>query len=436
MTLFIYSIKILFLKSNGYSYFYIMKGKAKFYVILILGMLSAIGPFSNDMYLPGFPDIAKSLDTTVAHVALSLSSFFIGISFGQLIYGPLLDRFGRKKPLYFGVSLYLLASVGCAMATSVNALIAMRLIQALGGCAGMVAARALVRDIFPVEENAKIFSLLMLVIGVSPLIAPTLGGYVTALVGWQYIFIILAGMSAFMLVALHFFLPEGRQPDTDISLKPMEIGRNFLVVLKEPQFYTYVLTGSMAAAGLYAYIAGSPYVFMNIFKVSEKQYGWIFALAAMGLIASSQLNSVLLQKFKSEQIIKVALTCQFITGILLVTGTVMNLLELFSTIILIVIFLCCQGFIFPNSSALSMAPFTRNAGSASAAMGCIQMGIGTLSSAMVSMLSNGTALPMAAVMAGCSGMALMALLTGSKKISYRASVELVEEESAEMISTS
>ena len=188
-----------------------MKGKEKFFVILILGMLSAIGPFSIDMYLPGFPDIAKDLHTTVAHVALSLSSFFIGISFGQLIYGPLLDRFGRKKPLYFGISIYLVASVGCAMATSANALIALRLVQALGGCAGMVAARALVRDIFPVEENAKIFSLLMLVIGVSPLIAPTLGGYVTATIGWQYIFIILATMSVFALAAVHFFLPEGRE---------------------------------------------------------------------------------------------------------------------------------------------------------------------------------------------------------------------------------
>jgi DHA1 family bicyclomycin/chloramphenicol resistance-like MFS transporter len=388
------------------------------------------------MYLPGFPDIAKDLNTTVAHVALSLSSFFIGISFGQLIYGPLLDRFGRKKPLYFGISLYLLASVGCAMATSANALIGMRLVQALGGCAGMVAARALVRDIFPVEENAKIFSLLMLVIGVSPLIAPTLGGYVTAMVGWQYIFIILAGMSALMLLALHFFLPEGREADTGISLKPIEIGKKFLVVIKEPQFHTYVFTGSMAAAGLYAYIAGSPYVFMNIFKVSEKQYGWIFAAAAMGLIASSQFNSVLLRKFKSEQIIKVALAAQFISGILLVAGTATGFLELFSTIILIVIFLCCQGCIFPNSSALSMAPFSRNAGSASAVMGCIQMGIGTVSSAMVSMLSNGTALPMAAVMAGCSAIALLVLLTGTKKIRYRASIEMVEEESAEMLSTS
>jgi DHA1 family bicyclomycin/chloramphenicol resistance-like MFS transporter len=144
-----------------------MTSKKYFLLILILGTLSAIGPFSIDMYLPGFPSIAADLHTTVAKVSLSLSSFFIGISAGQLLYGPLLDRFGRKNPLYFGLSLYIIASVGCAMAVSPNALIGFRFLQAIGGCAGMVASRAMVRDIFPVNENAKIFSLLMLVVGVS-----------------------------------------------------------------------------------------------------------------------------------------------------------------------------------------------------------------------------------------------------------------------------
>src|SRR4051812_4397157 len=154
-----------------------MEERSKFSIILILGLLSAIGPFSIDMYLPGFPAIAVALHTTVARVSLSLSSFFIGISAGQFLYGPLLDRFGRKRPLYIGLTAYLLATVGCALATSVNALIVLRLLQALGGCVGMVASRAMVRDLFDVKDNARVFSLLMLVIGVSPLVAPTLGGY-------------------------------------------------------------------------------------------------------------------------------------------------------------------------------------------------------------------------------------------------------------------
>ncbi|MEP7318745.1 MAG: multidrug effflux MFS transporter, partial [Panacibacter sp.] len=334
-----------------------MKGKDKFLVIVILGLLSAIGPFSIDMYLPGFPDIAADLHSTVAHVSLSLSSFFIGISFGQLIYGPLIDRFGRKKPLYAGLFVYLIASVGCAFASSVNALIALRLVQALGGCAGMVTSRALVRDIFPVTENAKIFSLLMLVVGVSPIIAPTLGGYVTAAFGWRYVFAVLAIIAVLILVAIHYALPEGRKADTGLSLHPKKIGSGFLSVLKEPQFYTYVFTGSVASAGLYTYISGSPYVFMQLYHITEKQYGWVFALIAMGLIGASQLNSVLLKNYKSEQIIKAALLCQAATGLVLFTGTLFGWLELFSTIFFIFIFLCCQGFIFPNSSALSLAPF-------------------------------------------------------------------------------
>jgi MFS transporter, DHA1 family, multidrug resistance protein len=398
-------------------------------------MLSAIGPFSIDMYLPGFPAIAADLHSTVAHISLSLSSFFIGISAGQLLYGPLLDRFGRKLPLYFGLSLYIIASIGCAFAATADSLIWLRLFQALGGCVGMVASRALVRDLFPVEENAKVFSLLMLVVGVSPIIAPTLGGYVTAALGWKYVFFVLTFMGVFNLVAVHFFLPEGREADKTFSLAPPVILRRFSDVLREPQFYTYALTGSIAAAGLYAYISGSPYVFMEIFHVSEKQYGWIFALIALGLIGSSQVNSVLLKNFSSQQIIKVAMICQTVTGLLLFSLTYFHLLEVFSTIFLIFIFLCCQGFTFPNTSALSLAPFSKSAGSASAMLGGIQMAIGASTSALVSLLSNHTALPMTGVMAGCAFTSLAILLIGRRIIRFNASTADVEEESIDMITT-
>src|SRR5882724_10303651 len=361
---------------------------SRFLLILILGLLSAVGPFSIDMYLPGFPSIAADLGTTVAKVTLSLSSFFIGISVGQFLYGPLLDKYGRKKPLYIGVSVYLVASIGCALAHSVELLIALRLIQALGACAGLVASRAMVRDLFQVHENARIFSLLMLVVGISPIVAPTLGGYITAAFGWKYIFIVLAFIAAVILAAVHFVLPESRKPDRELSLRPIPIIKGFIRVFREPQFYTYALTGAIASAGLYAYIAGSPFVFMELFRVSEREYGWIFAVIALGLIGSSQLNSILLRTYKSEQIIKVALLCQSMTAILLFVGSMLGWLGLFSTIFLIFLFLCCQGCVFPNSAALSLAPFSRNAGTASALMGGIQMSIGALTSATVSFLNN------------------------------------------------
>ncbi|MEO6229368.1 MAG: multidrug effflux MFS transporter [Ferruginibacter sp.] len=413
-----------------------MTKKKKFILILILGMNTAIGPFSIDMYLPSFAAIATDLHTTIAHVSLSLSSFFIGISIGQFLYGPLLDRYGRKKPLYLGLSLYLIASAMCALAQTADMLIALRFLQALGGCAGMVAARAMVRDLFSVEDNAKVFSMLMLVVGVSPIIAPTLGGYITAEFGWHYIFVILTVMALVILLMVRFLLPESRLPDPSYSLKPKAIAGNFWMVLNEPQFYTYAFTGAVAAAGLYAYIAGSPGVFLEIFKVSEKQYGWIFALVAAGLILATQINSLLLRKYKSEQIVPVALFFQSLAGISLFVGFLTGWIGIVGTILLILVFLSCQGFTFPNSSALSMAPFTKNAGSASALMGAIQMGIGALTSAMVSFMSNGTALPMSGVMAACAITSFCILNIGGRFIRYKTARLKVEEESVDMICNS
>ena len=409
--------------------------KRKFYLILILGFLTAIGPLSIDMYLPAFPDIAKSLHTSVAQITLSLSSFFIGISVGQLFYGPLLERFGRKKPLYAGLCIYLLASVGCAFAASVNALIALRLLQALGGCVGMVASRAMVRDLFDVKENAKIFSTLMLVVAVSPIIAPTLGGYITAALGWHYVFVMLIIIGVVILTGIYFLLPETKKPDPEFSLKPVSIIKSYASVVIHPQFYTYALTAAVSAAAIYAYIGGSPHVFMEIYKVNEKQYGWIFALIAMGLIGASQLNTVLLKNYTSVQIIKVALTCQAIIGIAMALISLFGWGDLFITIFFIFIFLACQGFVFPNASALSLASFGHNAGSASALLGSIQMGIGAGSSALVSLLQNDTALPMTGVMACCAIAALSVFSMGRKIIVTRAGTDRVKEEDIDMIST-
>jgi DHA1 family bicyclomycin/chloramphenicol resistance-like MFS transporter len=190
-----------------------MKGRQRFVVILILGLLSAIGPFSIDMYLPGFPAIAKDLHTSVGIVSYSLASFFIGICIGQLICGPLLDRFGRKMPLYVGMIIYVLSSIGCALSWSIELLIVMRFFQALGGCVGIVAPRAIIRDIFPVEENAKIFSFMILILGVSPIIAPTVGSYVVAHFSWHIVFVILSLITCLIFIAVVYWLPESRQPD-------------------------------------------------------------------------------------------------------------------------------------------------------------------------------------------------------------------------------
>ena len=410
-----------------------MQKRKRSLLILILGLLCAIGPFSIDMYLPGFPTIAANLNTTVDYVAYSLSSFFIGICAGQLICGPLLDRFGRKKPLCIGLVLYILASIGCSLSTSVEALIAFRFLQALGGCVGMVAPNAIVRDIFPVEENAKIFSLLILILGVSPILAPTLGSYIIAGWGWQPVFIILAAVATLILLAVIFWLEESKMPDPSYSLLPKPILNGFANVLRESQFTTYAFSGAIAAAGLFAYLAGSPFVFMEMYGVSEQQYGWIFSLIAAGLIGCSQLNNVLLKKYNSAQIIKVVMSIQAASGLALVIGTATSMLGLTSTIFLMFIFLSCQGFTFPNAAAMAMAPFTKGAGSASALMGAVQMACGAVASALVGVFFNRTAMPLVAIMFLCSFLGLIILFRGSKRIEYKARQKDVEEQCLELI---
>jgi DHA1 family bicyclomycin/chloramphenicol resistance-like MFS transporter len=400
-------------------------------LILILGLLSAIGPFSIDTYLSGFPSIAADLNVTVDDVSYSLSSFFIGISMGQLIYGPLLDRFGRKTPLIIGLVIYFLASVGCAMATSIEMLIALRFLQALGGCVGMVAPRAIVRDSFPVEESAKIFSTLILILGVSPIIAPTVGSYMITALGWHSVFWLQGGMGLLLFLAVIFMLAESKMPDPTISLKPQHIIPSFFNIFRNPQFFTYAIAGSMVSGGVYAYLSGSPFIFMKIYKVTEQQYGWIFGLLAGGLILSSQLNNLALKKYRSEQIISVILTVQTIVGVILCLFSAFDWLNLYSLILLIFVFLCCQGFSFPNSSALSLAPFSKEAGSASALLGAIQMGIGSLSAALVGVLSNGTSLPMTGVMAGCALVGLIIYRLGRSRLKSLQKEGLIEEDVTE-----
>ncbi len=368
------------------------------------------------MYLPGFPAMAKDFGTDVAAVGFSLTSFFIGISAGQLLYGPLLDRFGRKRPLFIGLALYILASIGCMYAHTINTLIIVRFIQAIGSCAATVAAMAMVRDLFPVKDNAKVFSLLLLVVGASPMIAPTVGGYVTSAFGWASVFLILTIMGAVLLLSCILWLPESYEPDTMMSLKPKPIINNFLSVVREPQFYTYAFTGGVAFSSLLAYVSGSPQVFMKIYHVNDKTYGWIFALLAMGFIGSSQVNSLLLRRFRSQDIIPVALCGQLLFGVLMVLGTMNNIIGMYGLIALLFLYLCCLGLVNPNAAALSLAPFERNAGSASALMGALQLGLGALTSAFVSYFDTPTALPLSATMAGSALLATLILFTGRRNI--------------------
>ena len=399
-----------------------MTTKKYIQLILILGSLTALGPFSIDMYLPGFSGIAKDLNTTVAKVSMSLSSYFIGISAGQLLYGPLLDRFGRKKPLFIGLMVYILASLGCVYVADIDSFIFLRFIQAIGSCAATVASVAMVRDLFPVKDIPKVFSLLMLVLGLSPMLAPTIGGYITEDYGWHTVFFILMCMGIAILIASQLGLPNSYKPDTSISLKPKPIIANFLKVLKEPQFYTYAFTGSIAFSGLFTYVAASPIVFMDIYHVDAKTYGWIFAFMSVSFIGSSQLNSILLKRFSSEQMIFAALIAQSVISIVFLLLALNNLLGLYETITMLFLFLGCLGISNPNTAGLTMAPFAKNAGSASALMGAIQLGLGALASFAVGVFVKDSVWPMVIIMTATTIIAFVVLNIGKHFIKEKVEV--------------
>jgi len=386
-------------------------------VIWILGALATVTPIAIDLYLPAFSQIADDFKTTPATISLSVSSYFIGMAIGQILYGPLLDRFGRKNPLYAGLLIFIAASLGCMEAWNVETLVVFRFMQALGGSAAWVAALAMVRDFFPIEQSARVFSLLILILGVSPLLAPTIGGYLTVAWGWHSVFIVLAVVTALILIGVVIYLPEGHQPDPKVSLKPKPILLTFLNVLKNRQFHTYTFSGAFAFATLFIYVAGSPVIFMEIFHVSPQQYGMIFAFLSIGLIGGSQLNIFLTRKFKSERIFFVALTCQVTASLFFLVGVWGDFIGLYASIGMFFILLSCLGLINPNANALALAPFTNNIGSASALLGFTQIGVAAMASTGVGLLSADDTTPIVSLIATTASVALVILLVGKSRIS-------------------
>jgi len=287
----------------------------RFTLILILGALNTVTPFSIDMYLPAFPTIAVDFHTSIDRVSLSVSTYFLGFALGQLLYGPLLDRYGRKSPLYAGMVLYILATIGCFTTGTIESLWIIRFIQALGGCVASVAAMAMVRDFFPVEQSAGIISLLVLILGASPLLAPTAGSFIIDWLGWHSVCVILAIIAFIILLAVVFLLPEGHQPDPTVSLAPSAILHAFTQVLRHPAFYIYALAGTFSFSGLFVYVAHSPAIFMNHFHLSGKAYGAVFALLSVGFVGSSQLNHILTKRYRNEKILTAAILVQLVTAV-------------------------------------------------------------------------------------------------------------------------
>ncbi|MBK1658516.1 Bcr/CflA family multidrug efflux MFS transporter [Paracraurococcus ruber] len=375
---------------------------------LLLGAMAAFGPLATDMYLPAFPAIAAGLPAEPAAVQVTLATYFAGTALGQLAYGPLADRFGRRPALLLGLLVFTLASIGCALTGSVETLTWLRLGQGLGGCAGMVVARAIVRDVTTGHDSIRLMAQLMLVMGLAPILAPSLGGLLLAVADWRAIFWVLAGYSAGLAVLCWFALPETLEPERRRREGPLGILLTYARLLRQRVFLGHALAGALSTAGMFAYIAGSPFVFMDLFAVPPDRYALFFGMNALGLIAVGQVNARLVRRVPAERALAVAQAVMLAAGLLLLGAAATGLGGFTALVVLIFTFVACNGAVMPLATTLAMASQARAAGSASAVIGTLQFGVGAVAGALVGALHTGTALPMAAVMAGCGVLAPLA----------------------------
>ncbi|AZC35129.1 multidrug effflux MFS transporter [Pseudomonas chlororaphis] len=382
--------------------------------ILILGALSAFGPLAIDFYLPAFPAMALAFGTDEKHVQLTLAAYFLGLSIGQLAYGPVADRFGRRIPLLVGVGLFTLASLACAYAPNLEWLIGARFVQALGGCAGMVISRAVVSDKCDAVGSAKVFSQLMLVMGLAPILAPMLGGLLVNLYGWQSIFIMLTLFSALAGLAVALGLPESlpaHVPRQPLSGALRQYGR----LLADRVFLGHALTGGIAIAGMFAYIAGSPFVFIKLYGVPAEHFGWFFGINAGGFILVAQINARLLAKRGPAFLLARTVWIYLLGGLALLAVSSLHPAQLWPLLVPLFICIASLGCIIPNASACAMNGQGARAGSASAMLGCLQFSVAAGAAALVGVLHDGSAVPMATVISLC-GILVVTLAMVTRKL--------------------
>jgi DHA1 family bicyclomycin/chloramphenicol resistance-like MFS transporter len=383
---------------------------------VILGALTAIGPLAIDMYLPALPGIARELGVPIAAVQKSLPSYFIGISFGQILYGPLSDRVGRKPALYLGLAIFVSASLGCAFTTSVTQLVVFRFLQALGGCAPLVVPRAVVRDYFDGRESVRMLSMLILVMMLGPILAPFIGGQLLIRFGWRSMFFVLGGYGLILLVLAAWLLPESLPLEKRRREPAAVIAATYLRILRDREYLGWVLSGGFVFAGLLAYISSSPFVYIELFKVPPEWFGLYFGANAIGLMIASQVNRYLAGRVPPEAIVRVVLPIAVAAGAALFVDAYTGFGGFAGILVPLFCFVICHGFVGPNTTALAMSPYGAMAGSASALMGTLQFVLGAASGNLVSAFGNRSAVPFAAVVAGCGICAFAANLTIPRRV--------------------
>jgi MFS transporter, DHA1 family, multidrug resistance protein len=369
----------------------------------------ALGPLALDMYLPALPMLEAELITTPARVQHTVSAYLFGMAVGQLAFGPLTDRFGRKRPLLAGLVLFAVASVGCALAASIDDFVLLRFVQALGGSSGMVAIRAIIRDRFDALQSARVLSLMMLVMGAAPILAPVLGGWLLVSASWHWIFWLLAAYGVFCVLVAAFFLGESHAPHARTASLGRAL-RSLLPLMRERLFIGPTLVFMSAFGAFFAYLAAGPFVFIQYFRIPAERFGLYFGANALGFILVSQLNRRLVIGRGPRKVLGWGV------GILAGAGALLLMLALtglggFAGVFGVLFFVVASlGLIASNVSAVAMAPFGDRAGGAASLLGASQALTGVLTSAAVGWIHAAGAIPMATVIAACAGVCLASYL--------------------------
>ncbi|HZQ75602.1 MAG TPA: Bcr/CflA family multidrug efflux MFS transporter [Burkholderiales bacterium] len=372
---------------------------------LVLGAVMATGPLAVDMYLPALPGIASEYAVQAARVQHTLSAYLFGLAMGQLLFGPLADRFGRKGPMLAGLGLYALASVGCALAANIESFVLMRIAQALGGSSGMVVIRAIIRDRFDALQSARVLSLMMLVMGAAPILAPLAGGWILVNSSWHWIFGFQAAFALLCIGAVALFLPEShphhrRTPSLGHALAA------FAPVARDVRFLGPTLVFVFAFGGFFAYLASAPFVFIEHFGVDAANFGWYFGAGACGFIGVSQLNRRLVMRGGPRRVLGWGVRLLAAAAAALLVSALLNLGFAF-VIAPIYVAVASLGLIASNASAVAMQPFAANAGGAASLLGSSQSLVGVLASAAVGAVPAAPPVPMAVIIAACAAIALL-----------------------------
>jgi DHA1 family bicyclomycin/chloramphenicol resistance-like MFS transporter len=366
---------------------------------LLLGLLSAVGPLSTDMYLPAFPAIETDLG---GEPQITLATWFVGLALGQMTQGTLSDRYGRRFPLIFGTVLFTVGSIGCALAPDLKTLAILRLLCGFGGSAGMVITRAIVRDLADGHAAARLMSRLTLIMGAAPILAPTLGGVVMAFAGWQAIFWILVLYGAICAVAVFFFLPETLPESRRVKLGLGAIVVRYAHIIGERSFITHALMGGFATAGMFAYLGGSPGVFIDVFHLAPAQYGALFGCCAAGFVSFSQLNPRLLPRFGASRVMRTSVRVLGVATTAMFAIACVGPFGFLSIAIPVFFCMSTQGITMPNTVVGALSRHAGHAGAASALMGTLHFSLGAVSGLVVGLLADGTARPMAGLMCFCA----------------------------------